>query len=179
MQLNYHQNEMIQLIRERASQQLKDSRYVDARLASLGHEIGSDIVFPLTLSNDICLYFWEWHTAKDHVRRFSALATYEDGWMTHNPMYTRNTQKCIMYRNALRQIPILRRLYKLFVNELKALGSINAVVAKYASTDSFVDEVLRNQINECNVRRRKSFPTDVKVHKSHNRRVDTLTISFS
>lgn len=112
---------------------------------------------PLKLTSKLCLYFWEWYCAKEHVRKFNTLAKYEHGYMTHNPMFLQNTRNCILYRNALRKIPALRKLHKLFIKEVKVLGNINAVVTKYTDVTSEFDSLLQSRIDEVNVSRGKQF----------------------
>lgn len=190
--LTYRQEQLLELVRNHSHKLLRDSRYKDAvestPLSLLGGDYEGTIAIPLQLSNGICMYFWQWYCAKEHVRKFSALAKYEHGYMTHNPMYNRNVRNCILQRNALRKLPVLRKLHKLFIKEVKALGNINAVVLKYADTSSMLDDHLQRWISEVNVSRGKRFSENtgpsLKWQRAKDRREakmsdDTNVMAFS
>lgn len=198
-ELSHQQQQLIDLVRDNTGKMFEASKFKDAMTIEnirRGRQLGKyypplldvDSHIAVSLTNGICMYFWGWYCAKEHVRKFSTLAKYDE-YMTHNPMYVRNVRNCILYRNALRKIPVLRKLHKLFINEVKAMGNINAVVLKYADNHSMLDTMLQSRINEVNVSRGKRFSeyTDasLKWQRAKDRRElkesnveNALTISF-
>lgn len=107
---------------------------------------------PLKLTNRICMHFWMMLTAREFVRTKDKLS--------HTVLFQRNQRNCILYASAMREIPALRKLYKMFIKEAKSLGHVNLVITKYGDEANMspLDEELQRLINEHNHKLEKRMP---------------------
>ena len=160
MDINESNEVLLNKLREAVAEQLRESRYeealqkklstvvTDSRLGGLAGDYDGGMYIALHLTNKTCMYFWGMLAARDYVRTKQVLSQTE--------LFKRNERNCILYAEALRKIPALRRLYKHFIKEIKRLGSVNNVLIEYAEThNQLMDDLLGGEVNKLNAKLEK------------------------
>lgn len=121
-------------------------------MAVLAGDFDGSVMIPIELTNRICMYFWTMLNNREFVRTQHKLS--------HTVLFQRNQRNCIIYASAMREIPVLRKLYKMFIKEVKSLGHVNKVILKYGESTqlSMLDEVLQSLIDKHNHKLEKRMP---------------------